>query len=150
VRAAGAVPAQPGPGAEPDDDLRVGLGVRLRAGVQRDVGLHQLPAVEAGGRRRAAADPDRPRVGLRAAGRAVNLRSRVGLAGGAVVLGSLAAVSAAVSAALASQLHAQLDAALVDAAKAAPLTLQEIKARLAATQGDGVPAFNKPLNLGSS
>jgi len=80
----------------------------------------------------------------------VNLRWRVGLAGGAVVLGTLAAVSAIVYPALTSQLHAQLDAALVEAAKAAPLTLQEIKARLAATQGDGVPAFNKPLNLGSS
>ena len=44
------------------------LGLRLRGRVERAGGLHPLPARQARGRRRTAADPYRPRRGLRAEG----------------------------------------------------------------------------------
>ena len=53
VPAAGAVPAPSPPGADPLDDLRERLGLRLRAHLQRARRVHGLPAAQDRGRRRA-------------------------------------------------------------------------------------------------
>ena len=67
VRAARALPAQPAAGADALGDLRPRLGLRLRLRLELARRLHQLPAQEDRGRRQAAADPHRPRRGVRAA-----------------------------------------------------------------------------------
>ena len=113
VRAARIVPPQPGPGAFPDPDIRIGVGLRLRPGIERAVGLRQLSAAEDG---RAAADPDRPRDRLRAAGRDVSLRTRVAIAVGAVVFAALAVVAAVIYPAVGANLRSQADASLVQVA----------------------------------
>src|SRR6516225_7632153 len=124
IRAARIVPPQPGPGAFPDPDIRIGVGVRLRPGVERAMGLYRLFAAEDG---RAAADPDRPRDRLRAAGRDMSLRTRVAIAVGAVVFGALAIVAAVVYAAVGANLRGQVDAALVQVAKEVPTIAAKLK-----------------------
>src|SRR6185437_6322107 len=124
IRAARIVPPQPGPGAFPDPDIRIGVGVRLRPGIERAVGLYQLLAAEDG---RAAADPDRPRDRLRAAGRDMSLRTRVAIAVGVVVFGALAIVAAVVYPAVGANLRGQNDASLVRVAKEAPTIATKLK-----------------------
>ena len=68
VPAARAVPAPPAPGADPLDDLRERLGLRLRPDVQRARRVHGLPAPQDRGRRRAAPAAHGSRRRLRAAG----------------------------------------------------------------------------------
>jgi two-component system sensor histidine kinase MprB len=78
----------------------------------------------------------------------VNLRTRIGLAGGAVVLGALTVVSAVLYPAVASKVRAQTDASLVNGAAAAPDTIIQIKQKLAFSKGTEFPV--EPLNLGST
>src|SRR5262249_3467958 len=111
VRAARVLPPQPGAGALPDPDLRIGVGVRLRPRIERALGLHHPPAAQDG---RAAADPDCPRDRLRAAGRAMSLRTRVAIAVGVVVLGALAVVAAVVYPAVGANLRGQSDQSLLE------------------------------------
>src|SRR5262249_10046880 len=123
-RAARIVPPQSGPGAFPDPDLRIGVGVRLRPRIERAVGLYRLFAAEDG---RAAADPDRPRDRLRAAGRDMSLRTRVAIAVGAVVLGVLAIVAAVVYPAVGANLRGKNDESLIQVAKQAPTIAAKLK-----------------------
>jgi signal transduction histidine kinase len=78
----------------------------------------------------------------------VNLRNRIGLAGGAVVLGALTVVSGVVYPALASQVRAQLDSSLVSGAADAPNTIGQIKQKVAIDKGVRLPT--EPLNLGAT
>jgi two-component system, OmpR family, sensor histidine kinase MprB len=78
----------------------------------------------------------------------VNLRTRIGLAGGAVVLGTLAVVSAVLYPAVAGKAREQVDASLLTAAAAAPDTIGQMKQKLARNDTPAFPAG--PLDLGSS
>src|SRR5215813_12608326 len=124
IRAARIVPPQPGPGAFPDADIRIGVGVRFRPGIEWAVGLYRLFAAEDG---RAAAGPDRPRDRLRAAGRGMSLRTRVAIAVGAVVFGALAIVAAVVYPAVGANLRGKNDASLVQVATEAPTIAAKLK-----------------------
>jgi two-component system sensor histidine kinase MprB len=77
----------------------------------------------------------------------VNLRTRIGLAGGAVVFGTLTVVSAVLYPAVASKAREQIDASLINAAAAAPDTMVQIKQK-AALSGTEFPT--EPLDLGST
>jgi two-component system sensor histidine kinase MprB len=76
----------------------------------------------------------------------VNLRTRIGLAGGAVVFGALTVVSAVLYPTEVGQVRRQTETALVNGAAAAPQTLSQIKEQLSATGGKPFPT--EPLDLG--
>jgi two-component system, OmpR family, sensor histidine kinase MprB len=78
----------------------------------------------------------------------VNLRTRIALAGGAVVLSTLTVVSAVVYPAVASKASDETDASLRAAADTAPDTLGNIKQKLARDGGTEFPV--EPLELGST
>src|SRR6185437_11582182 len=124
VRAARIVSPPPRPGAVPDPDIRICVGVRLRPGIEWAVGLHQLSAAEDG---RATADPNRPRAWLRAAGRGMSLRTRVAIAVGVVVLCALAIVAAVVYPAVGTNLRAKYDQSLIQVAQNAPAVAAKLK-----------------------
>jgi two-component system sensor histidine kinase MprB len=63
----------------------------------------------------------------------VKLRTRVALAGGAVVVGASALAGAVEYPAVDNELRGQLDASLVDMVRQAPDTISQIKEKLAAT-----------------
>jgi len=80
----------------------------------------------------------------------VNLRTRIGLAGGAVVFAALTVVSIVLYPAVASKAADQLDASLVEAAGAAPDTLGKIKEGMA-SQPDPPKRFtDEPFDLGGT
>ena len=68
VPAARAADPQPAARAAPQPHLRPRVGLRLRPDLERAARLHRLPAAQARGRRRAAADPHGSGRRLRAAG----------------------------------------------------------------------------------
>ena len=99
------------PGADPLGDLRPRLGLRLRAALERARGLRQLPPPQAGGRRRAPADPHRARRRLRSP-RAVTFRTRLALASAIAVAAAIAAASLVSYGLVRAQLRGSIDDAL--------------------------------------
>ena len=74
----------------------------------------------------------------------MNLRTRVGLAGGAIVLGTLMAVSAVLYPLVADRLRAQRDRSLLDTAANAPATVLAIKAAAGPDAGAGDAGVRLP------
>jgi two-component system, OmpR family, sensor histidine kinase MprB len=78
----------------------------------------------------------------------MNLRTRIGLAGGAVVLAALTVASGVIYPVLSSKARQQVDSSLLTAAVAAPDTIGQLKKKLA---DDPTPVFpDKPVDLGPS
>ena len=100
--------AAPAPGAHAGDDLRAGVGVRLRLCVELARRLHRLPAPQDRGGRRAAADPHQARDRLRAAG-AVSFRLRLTLAAASAVALAVAVACAIAYVVVGQQLYGQVD-----------------------------------------
>src|SRR5690349_18402254 len=142
IRVARIVRPQPGPGALTYADIRIGLGVRFRPGIERAVGLYQLFAAKDG---RAAADPDRPRARLRAAGRGMSLRTRLAIAVGVVVFCALAIVAAVVYPAVGANLRGKNDQSLARVAKEAPAIAAKLKQ--AGAVGQLVPFGSTQLQI---
>src|ERR1019366_1383570 len=81
--------------------------------LQRPASVRRLPAPQARGRRRAAADPDCAGGGIRAAGaQRMSLRVRLGLAAGVAVALAVIAVEVSAYAGTRSELQAQVDQSL--------------------------------------
>ena len=80
----------------------------------------------------------------------MNLRTRIGLAGGAVVFAALTVVSLVVYPAVASKAGKQLEASLVEAANAAPDTVDKLMAKLASQQLPPKPFPDEPFDLGGT
>src|SRR6185437_8395904 len=96
VPAARAADAEPAPRAATHADLRPGMGLRLRADLERPACVCRLPAPQARGGRRAGPDPHGEGGRLRAAGAAgMSLRTRMVLVAGVAVAIAVIAVAAA-------------------------------------------------------
>ncbi|MFI5953863.1 sensor histidine kinase [Cryptosporangium sp. NPDC051539] len=72
----------------------------------------------------------------------MNLRSRVGLAGGLVVLAAMTVASVVVGPVVDATLHRQLDESLVDTAATGPATILKIK-----TENSGTTPEDKPIRV---
>src|SRR5215469_5445683 len=141
------VPAQPRSGAEPLADLPGGLGLRLRPALAQPVGVHELPAHQAGGRRRATHPVHRARARLRPARCAVTLRHRVSVAAAVGVQIVVAAVSNVLYFVYAASVHSRADVTLVDAAQQASSITQRIKQSAGGSRS--IPNFGSPVTVGS-
>src|SRR5204863_9705972 len=112
-----ALHAQPEAGADPLPDLRARLGLRLRRDVQRSLGLHRLPAAQAGRGRRGTLAAHGAWRRLRPARRAMTFRARLTLYVAAAIAVTVAATSIAVWLVSKQELLGQFDQTLIQQAQ---------------------------------
>src|ERR671914_723803 len=109
--------AEPAQGAAARADLRAGVGLRLRAGLERASRVRGVPAPQARGNRGSPAGAHGARGRIRPAG-AVTLRARIAAAAGLAVALAVIAAALAVYLGVRGQLRGELDESLRDRTEA--------------------------------